>query len=202
MTVRPPGAVTTLLRAWSQGDADAARRALPLVYQQLRQLARRLLRDERMPPAQPTELVHELWLRFARQHGLHWSSRAQFLATAAHVMRQILVDNARRRLAGKRGAGARHVTLGAAAGLSVDASTRVLELEAALEALGRTHPRPARVVELRHFGGLTEREIGAELGVSDVTVRRDLRFAEAFLRRELAVSGGARPAEAPPPGRE
>jgi RNA polymerase sigma factor (TIGR02999 family) len=186
VSTRAPGPVTILLRAWSEGDNEAAQRVLPLVYQQLRQVARRLMRDERRSAAQPTELVHELWLRFSRQNGLRWTSRAQFLATAAHVMRQILVDDARRRLAGKRGAGAPHVTLGAASGLSANEPRHALALDAALLTLERAYPRPARALELRHFGGLTEREIGGELGVSDVTVRRDLRFAEAFLRRELA----------------
>lgn len=181
-----PGAVTLLLRAWSAGDEEAAQRALPFVYQQLRRVARRLLRDERHSSAQPTELVHELWLRFARQDGLRWTSRAQFLATAAHVMRQILVDDARRRLAGKRGAGAHHLTLGAASDLSAAEPAHAVALDAALQTLERAHPRPARALELRHFGGLTEREIGDELGISEVTVRRDLRFAEAYLRRELA----------------
>lgn len=180
------GQVTVWLRAWSAGERGAAERVFPFLYGELRGLARRLLRSERAALApQATELVHDLWLRFLRQPGLRWQSRTQFLATAAHVMRQILVDQARRRGAEKRGAGVPHVPLDAAEAVPSASVPGVLELDGALSALARAHPRPARTLELCYFGGLTEREVAHQAGLSEATVRRDLRFARAFLRREL-----------------
>jgi RNA polymerase sigma factor (TIGR02999 family) len=184
------GQVTMLLRAWSAGERGAAERALPFLYVELRRLARRLLRSERPTLApQATELVHELWLRFLRQPGLRWQNRAQFLATAAHVMRQVLVDQARRRAARKRGAGVPHLPLDAAAALS--SAPGLVELDLILAALARTHPRAACALKLACLGGLTEHESAQQLGVSEVTVRRDLRLARAFMRRELRTGRAA-----------
>lgn len=186
VTEGPNSDITALLRAWASGEAGAAERALPRVYQQLRRLARAVLRSERQGP-QPTELVHELWLRLERQRGRLWRDRAQFLGAAAHVMRQILVDQARRRRADKRGAGQPHFTLGAAERILGNERRDLLALDDALRSLARGHRRAAQVVDLRYFGGLVEREIADVLAVSEKTVRRDLRFAEAFVRHELGL---------------
>lgn len=182
--------ITDLLSAWGGGDGDALGRLLPLVYHELRRVAsRRLARERPDHTLQPTALVHEAYLRLAGQSRARWDGRAQFFAIAARLMRRVLVDHARARAATKRGAGRTIV------GVDLDAHvplsrTRVdvLALDAALERLSREDERLARVVELRHFAGLSVVETARALGSSSATVKRDWSLARAWLFKEL---GGA-----------
>jgi RNA polymerase sigma factor (TIGR02999 family) len=177
--------VTTLLRAWRQGDRDALERLMPLVYSELRRRARRYLLAERVNHTlQPTALVHEAFLRLVRVEDVDWQDRAHFFAVAAQNMRRILVDSARARRYQKRGGGAVNVTFDEALAVS-GRSTDVLALDDALDVLAQQDQRKARVVELRYFGGLTNEEIAAALGISTDTVTRDWQMAKLWLWREL-----------------
>lgn len=179
----PTGQVTQLLHAARNGDRDALDRLVPLVYDQLRALARRqLAREYRgVRTLQPTDLVHEAWIKLARGGASDASDRAHFLAIAARAMRQVMVDQARRRLADKRGGGWDHATL--TDGLAPDIRPAdLLELDDALENLDT---RQRQVVEYRFFAGMSEAETAEVLGVSERTVRRDWVTARARLYREL-----------------
>jgi RNA polymerase sigma factor (TIGR02999 family) len=187
-----PAEVTDLLHAWRGGDAAAEERLLALLYRELHAMARgRLRREPKGSTLQTTALVHEAYLRLVDSRRVEWRDRGHFLALAAMMMRRVLVDRARARKAGKRGAGVAAVTLTDAGGLGVDPAAEVLEVDQALERLTAAYPRPARVVELRFFGGLELAEIGAVLDVTERTVQRDWAFARAWLAREL---GGGAPA--------
>jgi len=180
------GEVTRRLQAWSYGDKDALNKLVPLVYRELRGLAAAYLRRERPTHTlQPTPLVHEAYLRLAHQPSLHCQSRTQFFAVAAHLMRQILVDHARRHRAAKRGGGNKiALDEGVAA---VDAQVvELIALDQALDNLAQLDGRQARIVEMRFFGGLTEDEIAEVLGLSAITVKRDWRMARAVLFSRLA----------------
>jgi RNA polymerase sigma factor (TIGR02999 family) len=184
--------ITHLLRAWANGDSTALDRLTPLVYDQLRRLAHRDMRNEPTGhPLQSTALVHEAYVRLASGDTVDWRDRRHFFAVAARVMRRVLVDAARERDALKRGGGVEHVnryttidfdTLPA---LSDDRSAEVCALDEALEMLARLDPRRAQVVELRFFGGLSVVETADALDVSPQTVMRDWRLARAWLTREL-----------------
>ena len=181
-----PAGITILLRAWSGGDRAALARLAERVYPELRQMARRYMRNERQANTlQSTALVHEAYLRLVDTANVEWRDRAQFFAMAAQMMRRILVDAARARGAHKRGGGLLRVELDETAVLSGAPDRSVLDLDEALTAFSRIAPRQARVVELRYFGGLTEEEIVAVLGISARTVRRDWDLAKAWLLREL-----------------
>jgi RNA polymerase sigma factor (TIGR02999 family) len=189
-----PTEVTLLLRQAGRGDAAAFTRLFPLIYDELKRLAESKLRFERDDHTLgPTALVHEAYLRLVGQTEVEWQSRSHFFAVAAQAMRRILVDHARRRGAGKRGAGARPVPLEMAEQVAGDRSgtgdeaERLLALDAALERLGRFNPRGARVVEYRFFGGLLFTEIAEVLGLSEVTARRAWTMAKSWLRRELGA---------------
>jgi RNA polymerase sigma factor (TIGR02999 family) len=179
--------ITRLLLEWRDGDSRAYDELVPLVYDELRRLARLQMRDQ--PAAhtlQPTALVHEAYARLVGLQ-LDWQDRTHFLSMAARTMRRVLVDHARAKRAAKRGAGALQVTLHdfhATTGPSFD----LLAVDAALESLGRDHERPARAIELCYFGGLTGREIAETLNVSPTTAERDLRFARSWLKRELSAN--------------
>ena len=178
--------VTRLLLAWSGGDAVASDQLMTLVYGELRQLARRYLRGERVDHTlQPTALVHEAYLRLVDESQIDWKSRAQFYGIAARVMRQVLVDHARRRTAAKRGGLAETIPLEEAGDLVQGGTVDFETLDAALDALAHDYPRPSKVVELRFFGGMTALEIGEVLQVTDRTIERDWDFARWWLRREL-----------------
>ena len=179
--------VSQLLRKWVGGDASAQEELVPIVYGTLRRVAEAYLSDERHAATlQPTALVHEAYLRLVQQDTPEWEGRSHFFGVAARLMRQVLVDHARRRLSLKRGAGAIAVELEHAAHLAAAApSADVLALNAALDELGQLDDRKARVVELRYFGGLTEEETARALSISVATVRRDLRAAEAWLLSRL-----------------
>ena len=183
--------VTELLRAWREGDGARSPELLAAVYRELKRIARRQLGRERHGHTlQTTALVHEAYLRLVDQTRVDWRDRGHFFAVAATLMRRVLVDHARGRLAGKRAA--QLVTLSAADAVGTDApDIAVLDLDRALAALGAAYPRPARVVELRYFGGLELTEVAAVLGVTDRTVKRDWSFARAWLAREMARSPGA-----------
>jgi len=187
----PPPDVTGLLLAWGRGDQSAADRLVPAVYDELHRRAERAMRREGGDHTlQATALVHESYLRLVDQRRVEWRSRAHFFAIAATVMRRILVDHARARLAAKRGGGAAPITLaGAGEGAAADGADEVdlLALHEALERLAVLDPEQARLVELRYFGGLTIDETADALGVSPATVKREWTLARAWLRRELGT---------------
>ncbi len=176
--------VTRLLADWANGNQRALEQLTPLVYQELRQLASGYLRKERKDHTlQPTALVHEAYLRLVDQKNPNFQDRSHFFGVAARLMRQILVDHARRRQAGKRVAG--KVPLDEAVGFRQEQSEDLLALDRSLSALERFDPRKSKAVELRYFGGLGMEEIAQTLDVALITVRRDLRTAEAWLRHEM-----------------
>lgn len=194
------GVITDLLLAHSRGDGEAFSRLVPLVYDDLRRIARRSLRrswGERT--IDTTGLVHEAYLKLVDQTRAGYRDRSHFFAVAARAMRQILVDEARRRSAGKRGGGVTSITLEEErhGGISTDADW-LLSLEEALESLARLDPRLPRIVECRFFAGLSEEETAEALGVSTRTVQRDWMRAKAWLREEM---GPPPPHAAPPPAR-
>lgn len=188
-----PADVTQLLLAWGEGDRAAEDDLLPAVYAELhRQAARAMRREHAGHTLQATALVHEAYLRLIDQRRVQWRNRAQFFGIAAQLMRRILVDHARQRLAAKRGGGAAQVTLGSAdgdAGAPAGADALdVLALHDALERLAALDHDQARLVELRYFGGMSIDETAEALGVSPATVKREWATARAWLRRELAAS--------------
>lgn len=186
----PSDDLTALLQRAGAGDRDALDAALPRLYAELRRLAERELRREADGHTlSPTALVHEAYLRLAAADRGAWRDRAHFLGAAAVAMRRILVDHARRHRAGKRGAGARPVSLDAIASLPADARSDVLvALDEALDRLARLDARQARVVECRFFGGLTEDETAEALGIGVRTVKRDWARARAWLL--VAIEAG------------
>ena len=183
------GAVTALLARARDGDAAAEAELLPLVYNDLRAAADRLLRRERAGNTlQPTDLVHEGYLKLFGGEPSNAANRRHFVAIAARAMRQVLVDQARKRGAVKRGSGRIEVRVtNADAGLDVDIA-EMIALEDALERLGERNPRLPRVVELRFFAGLSEQETADVLGVTARTVQRDWVTARAWLHKELAAT--------------
>ena len=183
-----PPEITALLDAWSRGNPRALDRLLPLVYDELRRIARRQLRGERTGHTlQPTALVHEAYLRLIDQRHVDWRSRAHFFGVAAHVMRRILVDKARRRHANKRGDGFQRVAIDEAVNTAARQEIPVLALDAALGRLETVDRGLARIVELRAFGGLTIEEAAHVLNVSASTAKREWRTAKAWLTRELGA---------------
>jgi RNA polymerase sigma-70 factor (ECF subfamily) len=176
--------VTRLLAEWAKGNQHALDDLTPLVYRELRQLAASYLRKERQGHTlQPTALVHEAYLRLVDQTNPTWQSRSHFFGVAARLMRQILVDHARRKQAGKR-AGLK-VSLDEAVSFQPERSRDLVALDSGLNALEKIDPRKSKAVELRYFGGLSMDEIAQTLAVSPITVRRDLRMAEAWLLHEM-----------------
>jgi RNA polymerase sigma factor (TIGR02999 family) len=182
--------VTQLLVGWSRGDRSSLDALTPLVYRELHRLAAGHLRREQPGHTlQPTALIHEAYMRMVDQTLPDFNSRSHFFGIATHYMRQILVDHARARRAEKRGGGARPVELEEAAACSHESPEDLLALDQALSGLAALDERKARIVELRYFGGLTPPETAELLDISLSTVSRELRSAEAWLKRELA--GGA-----------
>ena len=176
--------VTRLLAEWRKGNQQALEELTPLVYRELRQLAASCLRRERHGHTlQPTAVVHEAYLRLVDQKNPTWQNRSHFFGVAARLMRQILVDHARKKQAGKR-AGMR-VSLQEAVSLQHERSRVLVALDSGLGELEKIDPRKCKVVELRYFGGLSMDEIAQALDVSPVTVRRDLRMAEAWLHHQI-----------------
>ena len=185
--------ITELLVSWQKGDSEALNAVIPLVYAELRRLARHHLNREREGHTlQSTALVNEVYLRLVGQ-GLEVRNRTHFFAVASHLMRQILVDYARRHRAAKRGEGIEKVTLSEAMALLPQAgSFDLLALDQALQELGEVDPQLTQVVEMRFFGGLSIEETAEVLHVSQSTVKRDWATARAWLHRELTQgSSGA-----------
>ena len=178
--------VTELLLSWRQGDAEALDRLVPLVYDELRRVARRHLQREQPGHAlQATALVHEVYLRLVDVERMTLTNRAHFFAVAAKLMRQILVDDARRQHAGKRGGGATMMSLDDVSPAAQPASVDVLALDQALAALASIDVRQSHVVELRFFAGLTIDETAEALEMSPATVEREWALAKAWLFRRL-----------------
>jgi RNA polymerase sigma-70 factor (ECF subfamily) len=179
--------VSQLLEAWGGGDKTALERLMPLVYQELRYLARRQMRRERSNHSlQPTELVNEAYLRLVQQRAAQWQHRAQFFAVAASIMRRILVDHARRSHYQKRGGGAVRMSLDEVDLVSAAPAEQIVALDGALEALEAVDQRKSQVVELRYFAGLSIEEIAHVLSVSPVTVKRDWALAKTWLYRHMS----------------
>ena len=178
--------VTQLLHQWSHGNESALEALTPLVYNELRQRARNYLRRERPDHTlQPTALLHEAYLRMIGDSLPEFQNRSHFFAIASRAMRQILVDHARRRGANKRGAGVVDVTLDEALVPAKAENGDLLALDQALSKLAAFDERKCRVVEMRYFGGCTVEEVSEALGVSTITVIRETRVAEAWLRRSM-----------------
>ena len=178
--------VTGLLRKWQDGDELALDQLLPLVQETLHRLAHRQVNRERAGHTlQTTALVNEAFIRLVGQQGVDWQSRAHFFAVSAHVMRHVLVDYARQRASGKRGGEFRHVTLDGELAVSDERSAELVALDDALDALEKINPRGSRVVVMRYFGGMNNKEAAEVLQVSETTVERDWRLAKAWLYREL-----------------
>ncbi len=182
--------ITRHLLDWRAGDKGAAERLLPIVYRELKFLARRHLRRERDDVSiQTTELINEAYLKLVDQRETDWQSRLHFFSVAARVMRNFLVDHARRKLYAKHGAGARKVSLDAVQLSFPEREVGILELNEALESLAEVDERKSRIVELRFFGGLSAQETADLLGVSEITVKREWLKAKAFLYAELSDDG-------------
>ena len=189
-TPQPAGGdVTALLRLWSDGDEQAFDRLVPLVYDELHRMALRYLAGERSNVSlQATALVNEVCLRLLGWDQARWQNRGHFFGVSAQMMRRVLVDIARRRLADRRGAGAVRVPLDAIELPASERDTDLVTIDRVLDKLASEDPRKARVVELRFFGGLSMEEVARALDVSIRTVHSDWAFARAWLYREL--SGG------------
>ena len=189
MTAPGPQEVTRLLAELREGSSEAGEQLAQLVYGELHVLAVHALRKEASGHTlQPTELVNEAFMRLLGQRDVFWRNRAHFYGIASQAIRRILLDHARRRSAAKRDHGVR-VTLDESVAASSEASIDLIALDQALEKLAALDPRQARVVELRFFGGLEVEEMADVLDVSPATVKRDWRFARAFLQRELEQGG-------------
>ena len=181
-----PKEVTQLLIAWGNGDREALDKLVPLVYDELRRIARRYM--EREPAGhtlQTTALVNEAYLRLIEQKGMKWQNRAHFFAISAQLMRRILVSMARARHANKRGGDARQVSLDEALVISEERAAELVALDEAMNELAALDPRRSRVVELRYFGGLSVEETAEVLKISPDTVMREWRRAKAWLYAEL-----------------
>jgi RNA polymerase sigma factor (TIGR02999 family) len=182
----PAPDVTQILRAWSKGDGTAPEKLMPLVYEELRRLARSYLARERADHTlQATALVHEAYICLADETQLTWKDRAHFYGIAARLMRRILVDHARAHNAAKRGGLEQKLTLDEARELPTDGGAEIVALDSALQNFAQIYPRKSEVVELKFFGGLDTKEISEVLQVSEKTVLRDWSFAKLWLCREL-----------------
>jgi RNA polymerase sigma factor (TIGR02999 family) len=178
--------VSQLLVNWGHGDADAREALIPLVYGELRRLARHYLRGERPDHTlQSAALVNEAYLRLVRQEPPQWQNRAHFFGVAAQLMRQILVDHARNRQADKRGAGVPRLTLDPQIALPQKREIDLVALDDALNRLASLDPQQSRLIELRFFGGLSIEETSEVLSISPATVKREWATARAWLQRDM-----------------
>ncbi len=178
--------VSELLVSWGHGNQDAREALIPLIYNELRRLARRYLNRERPDHTlESAALVHEAYLRLARQEDCPWQNRAHFFGVAAQLMRHILVDHARGRRAAKRGAGAPRLALDPKIALPQKREVDLVALDDALNRLARLDPEQSRIIELRFFSGLSIEETSVVLGISPATVKRDWTTARAWLQREM-----------------
>ena len=182
-----PHEITELLEQWSGGNQAALDRLYPLVYEELRRLARSYMkREPKGHTLQTTALINEAYVRLVDQQSVHWQNRSHFFAISAQIMRRILVDHARRYLHAKRGGGARKVSLDEAMIVAKERSEEVLMLDEALINLAHQDPRRSQVVELRYFAGLNNKEIASVLKISENTVMRDWNLARAWLYQQLS----------------
>ena len=180
---------TILLRDWSGGNKAVLEQLAPVVYQELRKLAASKLRRERSGHTlQPTALIHEAYLRLVHHDQDHWHSRSHFFAVASQIMREILVDHARRHHASKRGGGADKVSLDEALSFAPERGATLIALDDALRELATFDERKSRLIELKYFGGLQRDEIAEALGVSSATITRESRLAEAWLHNYLTAT--------------
>jgi RNA polymerase sigma factor (TIGR02999 family) len=180
--------ITSLLVEWSNGNQTALEDLMPLVYDELRRIARRFMRRQAAGHTfQTTELIHEAYLKLARGEDQNWQNRAHFFGVAAQAMRHILVDYARSKQSRKRGGWQEKITLDETAAVSFQRSDELVQLDDAMKQLANLDERKSRVVELKYFGGLTNEEIAAVLKISPETVKRDWRFSRTWLLRELTV---------------
>jgi len=193
MDQRPTSETTLLLRAWAAGDAGALDRLTPRVYTELRRIAGHFMRAERPGRTmQATALVHEAYLRVIEIDNVDWEHRAHFFAVSAHIIRRILLDCARRRVAAKRGGAMPRINLDGLPDRGTSPARELVALDDALKVLAELDPRKARVIELRFFGGLTAEETAEVLKVSSDTVLRDWRLARTWLLAELEKGSGPR----------
>ncbi len=182
-----PKEITQLLIAWNRGDQRARDELMPLIYGELRRLARGHLRRERPNHTlQPTALVNEAFLRLIDQSQVNWQNRAHFFGAAARLMRRILINHAEARRAAKRGGEAERVSLNEVDHLGVEQEMDLIALNEALKNLERVDPQQSQIVELRYFSGLTIEEVAEVMGISPATVKREWSTARAWLRRELS----------------
>jgi RNA polymerase sigma factor (TIGR02999 family) len=189
MSIAPPEEVTRILQEWNDGDANAAARLMPLVYEELRQRAAEYLRRERPDHTlQATALVHEAYLKLVDQNRATWKDRVHFASVAASLMRRILVQHARTHNAAKRGGKLEKLYLDETRELTCERPLELVALDDALQSFTSVYPREGNVVELKFFGGLGANEIAEVLNVSAKTVLRDWNFAKLWLRRELTPS--------------
>ena len=187
----PEPDVTALLVEIANGNQAAQEKLVPLVYDQLKRLARRYMRRERADHTlQTTALVHEAYLKLVGQHSPHWQGRAQFFGIAAQLMRRILIDHARRHLREKRGGSQVILHLEEGLAFTPEHSEDLLKLDEALDRLSKLDPRQSRIVELRFFGGLSVEETSRFLNVSPITVKRDWAVAKVWLYGELRPDYG------------
>jgi len=181
--------ITELLQAWSRGDTQALEKLIPLVDRELKKIAHGLMRNERPGHIlQTTALVHEALIRLMQGEKIDWQSRKHFFGIVAWRMRQILVERARQENAGKRGKRAEHVELTDTLVLTPEESEELILLDEALSKLARIDERKAKIVEYRHFGGLTLEEVAEMMNLSKSTIEREWRLARAWLKREITES--------------
>lgn len=182
--------ITLLLADWNNGDTNARDQLLPLVYDELRQIARRNLRREAPYHSfQTTDLIHEAYLKLAKHEEQSWQNSSHFFGVAAKAMRHILVDYARSKQSEKRGGGRQRVSMADEIASAPDRSLELIALDDALKTLESLDPRKSQVVEMKFFGGSTNEQMAEVLKISTETVKRDWRFARNWLLRELATAG-------------
>jgi RNA polymerase sigma factor (TIGR02999 family) len=188
--VAKPNDITQLLLKWSKGSPAALEDLIPLIYPELRRLARRYMRQEN--PAhtlQTSALINEAYLRLAGQQSVEWQDRAHFFAVAAQVMRHILIDHARRHQVFRRGGGLLRVSLDETAVASHQRALEFMALDDALTKLAAVDARKSQIVEMRFFGGLTVEEIADVMKLSPITIKREWRAAKAWLHLEISQNG-------------
>ena len=192
MSENPAQDLTLLLRQWRQGDRDALERLMPLVYEELRRIARHYLKGERQGHTlESTALVHEAFLRLVDQRNVQWQNRAHFFGIASQMMRRILVDHARKRHAAKRNAALYRLSSVTGVAAVLERDPDLLALDQAIDGLTALDADQGRIVELRYFGGLTIEETAEVMGISPATVKREWATARLWLRREIRKTSGA-----------